>query len=93
MIKTVIFQSVTLLLILLVAFMIVPPFQQNADADFQKQCELWSDACSSAYSLMYYYCYSGEVYDPDACDSAYAMMGYYCGWAQFYCEKAAQADD
>jgi hypothetical protein len=93
MIKTVTVKSVAILLILSVAFMIVPAFQQNAGADNQRQCELWSDACSSAYNLMYYYCYSGEVYDPDGCDSAYALMGYYCGWAQFYCEKAAQEDD
>ena len=65
---------------------LVGTFTQNVGADLGDECELWHNMCSDAYSLVYYYCYSGEIYDPAQCDNAYAAMGYAC-WMSQLCNQ------
>ncbi len=66
----------TIIIIMAFGFMMVAPFVQTTNAhDNSLVCDAASSILSAYYSMVMYYCYSGEVYNPDMCNAYWAAYG------------------
>ncbi len=86
-------QTIAIVCILAVGFTTVSLFVLKTDAhDNSSECDGLQQMCSGAYTLVIYYCYSGEVYDPELCNTAWSIMGSACAAASTACSHDINED-
>ncbi len=68
-------QVIAVVCILAVGFMGITQFTHRAEAQVNVECLMAGALLSFYYTMVMYYCYSGEVYDPEACDFWWGKLG------------------